>query len=94
MILIYSLVTFLIFYTIKKEIKVNLKTLLFIGIVILILFFLNYSRNKGFYNQNYGLGFWGAGISEIKAYLGTPFQGAIIATRGVLSGNNMTIDEA
>ncbi len=94
MILIYSLVTFLIFYTIKKEIKINLKALLFVGIVILILFFLNYSRNKEFYNQNYGLSFWGAGISEIKAYLGTPFQGAIIATRGVLSGNNMTIDEA
>ncbi len=94
MIFIYSVFTFLLFYIIKKEIKINLKTLLVVCTVILILFILNYSRNKEFYNQNYGLGFWGAGISEIKTYLGTPFQGAIIATRGVLSGNNMTIDEA
>lgn len=92
-IFIYSLISFLIFYIEKRKIKINFKFILATLGIILILFILNYSRNKSFYNTVYKLGFWGAGISEIKAYLGAPFQGALIAAEKLLENKNLTLEE-
>jgi hypothetical protein len=46
------------------------------GFLFLVLSGLNISRNAAYYEVN-GLSFWLAGVNEIDAYLGTPFQVAV-----------------
>ncbi|RXH58442.1 hypothetical protein [Granulicella sibirica] len=64
----------------QKVIKVSVGKLLVIATsLFLILSVLNLSRNADFYERN-KLSFGLAGLNEIVAYLGTPFQVAIGAT--------------
>ncbi|MCU1756084.1 hypothetical protein [Pseudomonas helleri] len=70
---------FYLYIHFKKEIKISSIRLLISATLIFLLFSaLNWSRNYGFY-EKMGLGFISGGFSEILAYLGTPFQGAIFA---------------
>lgn len=63
----------------KKEVNINSLRMILSGAFIFFLFSaLNWSRNYGFY-EKMGLGFISGGFSEVLAYLGTPFQGAIFA---------------
>lgn len=61
----------------KPIVRINITKVAVIVVVIFsILSVLNYSRNAGFYQRS-GISFWGAGLSEIITYLGSPFQCAV-----------------
>ncbi len=61
----------------KRSIQVSIPKLIAIGtLIFLALATLNYSRNKDYYESNH-TSFGLAGVSEILAYLGSPFQVAI-----------------
>jgi hypothetical protein len=61
----------------KRSIKVSIpKLITILASLFLVLAVLNYSRNKDYYERN-KLSFGLAGVSEILAYLGAPFQVAI-----------------
>jgi len=61
----------------KRSIKVSIpKLITILASLFLVLAVLNYSRNKDYYEPN-KLSFGLAGVSEILAYLGAPFQVAI-----------------
>jgi len=61
----------------RKSVRVSgIKIAALAGCLFLILSALNISRNAAYYQVN-GLSFWQAGVSEIDAYLGTPFQVAL-----------------
>ena len=68
--------TYLVTYE-RKVVRVKIaKVVLIGGALFLVLAVLNYSRNAAFYERN-NLSFGVAGLNEIVAYLGTPFQAAI-----------------
>jgi hypothetical protein len=52
------------------------RALLAVGVIFVILSVLNSSRNSNYYETD-DLYFWGAGLSSILTYLGSPFQVAI-----------------
>ena len=61
----------------KRSIRFSIpKLTIFATLLFLILSALNFSRNANYYERN-KLSFGLAGVSEILAYLGGPFQGAI-----------------
>jgi len=61
----------------KKIVNISFaKIAMWTGLMFLILAALNFSRNADYYERN-GLSFGLAGISEILAYVGSPFQAAI-----------------
>ena len=61
----------------KRSTRINVAKLAALSTVLfLVLALLNYSRNKDYYERN-KLSFGLAGVSEIIAYLGGPFQVAI-----------------
>jgi hypothetical protein len=61
----------------KKSIRFSIpKLTIFATLLFLILSALNFSRNANYYERN-KLSFGLAGVSEILAYLGSPFQVAI-----------------
>src|ERR1700728_1585958 len=61
----------------KRSIRFSVrKLILFATLLFLLLSALNFSRNANYYEQN-RLSFGLAGVSEILAYLGSPFQVAI-----------------
>jgi len=61
----------------KRSIRFSLlKVIAVVTALFLVLAVLNYSRNKDYYERN-KLSFGLAGVSEIVAYLGSPFQVAI-----------------
>lgn len=75
----------------KKEVNISSLRIIFSGTLIFLLFSaLNWSRNYGFY-EKMGLGFISGGFSEVLAYLGTPFQGAIFAISNL--GGDYSISE-
>lgn len=78
MIFIATLLTVLLLLTFNRNtIRISVsKTLVVIALVFLLLSVANYARNKNYYDQNHA-SFGVAGISEILAYLGSPFQAAI-----------------
>jgi hypothetical protein len=78
LILIAALVTTSLLVTFdRKSVKLSVtKLVLVAGSLFLILSVLNLSRNASYYESN-NLSFGVAGLSEIIAYLGTPFQVAI-----------------
>jgi hypothetical protein len=58
----------------RRSIRINVPKLATLAtLLFLVLAVLNYSRNKDYYERN-NLSFGLAGISEIVAYLGSPFQ--------------------
>ena len=58
----------------RQAVRIHVtKTLSAAACLFLVLSVLNISRNAAFYQSN-GLSFWLAGVNEIDAYLGTPFQ--------------------
>lgn len=93
LILIFSLLSFGIYWNSKKKIKLTLKTLTIIITIIIVLFLLTYSRTKNYYLINYNLGFLGAGISEIKTYLGSPFQGALTTISILINKDNIILEK-
>jgi hypothetical protein len=78
LILIAALVTTSLLVTFDRvSVKLSVaKLVLVAGSLFLILSVLNLSRNAGYYERN-NLSFGLAGLNEIVAYLGTPFQVAI-----------------
>jgi hypothetical protein len=61
----------------KRVVRINIaKASILGGVVFSILSVVNFSRNYGFY-ESHGFSFWGAGVSEIVAYLDTPFQASV-----------------
>ena len=78
LILIAALVTTSFLVTFDREsVKLSIaKLVLIAGSIFLILSLLNLSRNAGYYERN-NLSFGLAGLNEIVAYLGTPFQVAV-----------------
>jgi hypothetical protein len=78
LILIAALVTTSLLVTFDREsVKLSVtKLVLVAGSLFLILSVLNLSRNAAYYERN-NLSFGLAGLNEIIAYLGTPFQVAI-----------------
>lgn len=78
MIVAFVLSTLFIIYERKQWIHIKLFNsvlglLYFFGIFI-ALSLVNFTRNSGYYEEYHGLGFFGAGVSAILAYLATPFQ--------------------
>lgn len=66
----------------RRSTRINITKVAAIGtLLFLLLAVFNYSRNKDYYDRN-KLSFGLAGISEILAYLGSPFQ-AEIGSAGV-----------
>lgn len=78
LILIAAVVTTTLLVTYgKKSTKISVtKITLIAGVLFLVLSVFNISRNAGYYERN-RLSFGEAGLNEIIAYLGTPFQTAI-----------------
>jgi hypothetical protein len=78
MIFIATLLTVLFLLTFNRNtIRISVsKTIMVMALVFLLLSVANYVRNKNYYDQNHA-SFAVAGISEILAYLGSPFQAAI-----------------
>ena len=78
LILIAAVVTTSLLVTFdKKSVSLSVaKIALIAGGLFLVLSVLNLSRNAGYYKRNQ-LSFAAAGLSEIVAYLGTPFQTAV-----------------
>lgn len=61
----------------RKTIRISIsKTIIFSIVLFLLLSVANYVRNKNYYESN-RLSFAAAGVSEILAYLGSPFQAQI-----------------
>lgn len=75
---IATLLTLLLLLTFNRNtIRISIaKTLIVITLVFLLLSVANYARNKNYYDSNRS-SFLVAGVSEILAYLGSPFQAAI-----------------
>jgi hypothetical protein len=77
----------------KSSTRINIPKLLTLAaLLFLLLAVLNYSRNKNYYDQN-NLSFGLAGVSEILAYVGSPFQaeiGAAGATDDLVAGGDQT----
>lgn len=78
LVLIATLLTVVFLFSFgKRSIRFSVpKLTLFATIIFLILSVLNFSRNANYYERN-RLSFGLAGVSEILAYLGSPFQVAI-----------------
>lgn len=78
LIFVATLLTVLLLLTFNRNtIRVSIsKTIFVLAFVFLLLSVANYARNKNYYDQN-RLSFAAAGVSEILAYLGSPFQAAI-----------------
>lgn len=75
----------------KREMSISSVRLILSTVFIFLLFStLNWSRNSGFY-EKMGLGFISGGFSEMLAYLGTPFQGAIFAISNL--GSDFTTEK-
>lgn len=71
------LLVFLLLTFNKNTIRISIpKTLVLLTVVFLLLSVANYLRNKNYYDAN-RLSFGTAGVSEILAYMGAPFQAAI-----------------
>lgn len=85
--LVFSVfLTVYLYISTKRNLLVNIPKLTLIALLgFIVLSLLNLSRNYGFY-QNRGANFLNAGISEIVTYLGTPFQGALIAFKYPIPG--------
>lgn len=77
----------------KKSIRIRISRLIaIVGLLFLLLAVLNYSRNKNYYEHN-KLSFGLAGVSEILAYLGSPFQaeiGSAVVTEQLVAGGDRT----
>jgi len=77
----------------RRSIRINVSKLVVLAaILFLVLAALNYSRNKNYYESN-KLSFGLAGISEIVAYLGAPFQvalGSAAVTDQLVAGGDQT----
>jgi hypothetical protein len=77
----------------KSSTRISVPKLLTLAtLLFLLLAVLNYSRNKGYYDEN-NLSFGLAGVSEILAYLGSPFQaeiGAAGVTDDLVAGGDQT----
>ena len=82
LIFVATILTTLLMLTFDKQVlKISLtKTLSAAGLLFLILSAANSLRNRNYY-ENLGLSFAQAGVSEIVAYLGAPFQVAIGSAR-------------
>jgi hypothetical protein len=71
------LIVFLLLTFNRNTIRISIsKTIVVLTVVFLLLSVANYLRNKNYYDTN-RLSFAAAGVSEILAYLGSPFQAAI-----------------
>lgn len=92
LLLIFSILSFCIYWSFNKKIKITLKTIVLVFMCIFIIFLLTYSRTKNYYLYNYNLGFIGAGISEIKTYLGSPFQGALTTISMLINKETITLE--
>ena len=58
----------------QRFLTINVPRLLVgVAAIFFVLTLLNYSRNGNYYASD-GFGFWGAGLSSIVAYVGSPFQ--------------------
>jgi hypothetical protein len=75
---IATLLTVLLLLTFNRNtIRISIpKTIMLVTMVFLLLSVANYARNKNYYDSNRS-SFLIAGVSEILAYLGSPFQAAI-----------------
>ena len=77
----------------KTSIRIRVRRLIALATsLFLLLAVLNYSRNKDYYDRNH-LSFGLAGISEILAYLGSPFQaeiGSAVVTEQLVAGGDRT----
>lgn len=77
----------------KKVIRIKVRRLIAVAsCFFLLLAALNYSRNKDYYDRN-KLSFGLAGVSEILAYLGSPFQaeiGSAVVTDQLVAGGDRT----
>ena len=70
-------VSFVIINVHRSSVRVHLAKMgVSFAVLFLILSTFNYSRNASSYEAD-NLAFWGAGLSEIVTYLGSPFQVAI-----------------
>jgi hypothetical protein len=80
----------------KRSIRISFsKWIIFATVLFLILSVLNFSRNADYYERN-NLSFGLAGVSEILAYLGAPFQAAIASapvTDQLVAGGDRTFRE-
>jgi hypothetical protein len=94
LILIATVLTTVFLLTIERK-SMNLsiaKIGVTVGFLFLILSALNLSRNADFYERNHQ-SFWVAGVSEILAYVGSPFQAAIASaevTDQLVAGGSST----
>jgi hypothetical protein len=71
------LIVFLLLTFQRNTIRISIsKTIIVLTVVFLLLSVANYLRNRSYYDTN-RLSFAAAGVSEILAYLGSPFQAAI-----------------
>jgi hypothetical protein len=71
----------------KSHIQLKIvKGIAFLMIVFTVLSIFNFTRNAKYYDAR-DLSFWGAGVSEIIAYLGAPFQ---VSIGGAESIENVT----
>jgi hypothetical protein len=78
LIFIATLLTVFLLVTFNRNtIRISIaKTIIVVTIVFLLLSVANYARNKNYYESNRS-SFLVAGVSEILAYLGAPFQAGI-----------------
>jgi len=94
LIFIATLLTATLILTLGKSmVKISItKTIALVTSLFLILGIANFARNKDYYERN-GLTFVEAGVSEIIAYLGSPFQvavGSAAVTEQLAAGGNDT----
>ena len=94
LIFIATLLTATLILTLGKSmVRISLtKTIALVTSLFLILGVANFARNKDYYERN-GLSFVDAGVSEIIAYLGSPFQvavGSAAVTEQLVAGGNDT----
>jgi hypothetical protein len=94
LVLIATLLTAIFLITFGAvSIRISIPKLIAVAALIFaILAVLNYSRNKGYYDRNH-LSFWSAGLSQVLAYLGSPYQAAIGAapvTDQLVAGGDQT----
>jgi hypothetical protein len=82
LIFVATIVTTLLMLTFDKRVfKISLSKMIAVSVLLfVILSAVNSARNKDYY-EHMGLSFAQAGISEIVAYLGSPFQVAIGSAR-------------
>jgi hypothetical protein len=78
LIFVATLLTATLMLTLNRTVaRINIsKTITLATVLFLLLSVANFLRNKNYYEQN-RLPFFAAGVSEIIAYLGSPFQAAI-----------------